>query len=166
MDVPGEALSNVILTRLPFAVPDHPLIEARVESIEARGGNAFVEFNLPEAILKFRQGVGRLIQTRDDSGIVAVLDNRVLTKRYGEHFLNSLPQMEYKRSEPPPPSLILRACTSAHVRDRDFVHHNAAKVTPAILQGVHHRLPQLKLEFAEIHASIRIWWISSSCWPM
>jgi len=94
VDVPGESLSNVILTRLPFAVPDHPLIEARVESIEAGGGNAFMEFNLPEAILKFRQGVGRLIRTKGDSGIVAVLDNRVLTKRYGEHFLNALPSMD------------------------------------------------------------------------
>ncbi|HSA03614.1 MAG TPA: helicase C-terminal domain-containing protein, partial [Candidatus Paceibacterota bacterium] len=92
VDVPGEALSNVIITRLPFAVPDHPLIEARLESIEARGGNAFREFSLPEAILKFRQGVGRLIRTRNDQGIVVVLDNRVLNKQYGQAFLNSLPE--------------------------------------------------------------------------
>ena len=85
VDVPGEALSNVIITRLPFAVPDHPLIEAR-------GGNSFSEFSLPEAILKFRQGVGRLIRTKTDSGIVVVLDNRVLTKRYGQSFLDAIPK--------------------------------------------------------------------------
>src|SRR6185369_12439651 len=92
VDVPGDALSNVIITRLPFAVPDHPLIEARVENIEARGGNSFFEFSLPEAILKFRQGVGRLIRTKSDSGIVAVLDNRVLTKRYGQSFIDAMPK--------------------------------------------------------------------------
>jgi ATP-dependent DNA helicase DinG len=92
VDVPGEALSNVIITRLPFAVPDHPLIEARLEHIEAKGGNSFMEFSLPEAVLKFRQGVGRLIRGGQDKGIVVVLDNRILNKRYGQLFLAAVPK--------------------------------------------------------------------------
>ena len=96
VDVPGEALSNVIITRLPFAVPDHPLIEAKLELIQARGGDAFTEYSLPEAILKFRQGVGRLIRTKSDNGIIVILDNRVVTKTYGRAFLKALPECPVK----------------------------------------------------------------------
>jgi ATP-dependent DNA helicase DinG len=91
VDVPGEALEHVIITRLPFAVPSHPLMEARLEDIQRQGGNPFLTFSLPEAILKFRQGVGRLIRTVNDTGIVSILDSRILTKPYGKLFLASLP---------------------------------------------------------------------------
>ena len=91
VDVPGDALSNVIIVRLPFAVPDHPLIAARQELIESRGQRAFREYALPEAILRFRQGFGRLIRHRDDQGIVVVLDRRILHTGYGQAFLNSIP---------------------------------------------------------------------------
>ncbi len=92
VDVPGEALSNVIITRLPFAVPDYPLIEAKLELVEERGGDAFTEYSLPEAILKLRQGVGRLIRTKSDRGIIVILDNRIVTKPYGRAFLAALPK--------------------------------------------------------------------------
>jgi ATP-dependent DNA helicase DinG len=91
VDVPGEALSNVIITRLPFSVPSHPLLEARLEEIRRRGGNPFVEYQVPEAVIKLKQGFGRLIRTKTDRGMVVILDPRILTKPYGRTFLNSLP---------------------------------------------------------------------------
>jgi ATP-dependent DNA helicase DinG len=94
VDVPGHSLRNVIITKLPFDVPDHPITEAKIEAIEKRGGNAFTGFSLPGAILKFKQGVGRLIRNRSDKGIIVILDSRVVTKTYGKYFLNSLPECE------------------------------------------------------------------------
>jgi len=91
VDVPGEALSQVIITKLPFAVPSHPLIAARMKQIEERGGSSFAEYSLPEAVLKFRQGAGRLIRTKDDTGCITVLDPRLVTKHYGRMFADSLP---------------------------------------------------------------------------
>jgi ATP-dependent DNA helicase DinG len=91
VDVPGEALANVIITRLPFSRTDHPLLEAQLQAITRRGGDSFREYLIPEAVLKLKQGIGRLIRSKSDHGIVAILDPRTLTKPYGRIFLDSLP---------------------------------------------------------------------------
>lgn len=94
VDVPGDALQNVIITKLPFSVPDQPLLQAKLEAIREAGGNPFRDYQLPEAVIKLRQGFGRLIRTQRDRGIVVILDPRVHTKMYGRTFLDSLPNCE------------------------------------------------------------------------
>ena len=96
VDVPGAALRNVIITKFPFLAPEQPLVEARLEAIEARGGSSFRDYLLPTAILKFKQGVGRLIRTKSDVGQVVVLDSRVHTKSYGREFLRALPDCKIR----------------------------------------------------------------------
>ena len=91
VDVPGDALSLVIISRLPFRVPTEPIVEARVEHMEQQGINSFTEYSVPVAVLKFKQGFGRLIRTKTDRGAVLVLDRRIISKFYGRYFLDSLP---------------------------------------------------------------------------
>jgi ATP-dependent DNA helicase DinG len=91
VDVEGESLECVVLVKLPFKVPDEPITQARAEDIERRGGNPFIEYSVPLAVIKFKQGFGRLIRNRTDHGAVLVLDKRVVEKFYGQAFLNSLP---------------------------------------------------------------------------
>ena len=91
VDVPGDALSNVTIVRLPFAVPNHPLIRGRIEHIKAKGENPFYKFQLPSAIIKFKQGFGRLIRHKTDTGIVVVLDSRIVHKNYGRTFFDAIP---------------------------------------------------------------------------
>ena len=92
VDVPGESLSQVIIVKLPFTVPNEPVFTARAEAVEKRGGSSFMELSLPEAVIKFRQGAGRLMRTGSDRGAVVVLDKRLYEKRYGALFLRTLPE--------------------------------------------------------------------------
>lgn len=101
VDIPGDALRNVIITKLPFSVPTHPVTQAKNEFIESQGKNPFMELSLPEAIIKFKQGFGRLIRTKRDQGIVCILDTRIINKTYGKKFLNAIPNchIEYDQLE-------------------------------------------------------------------
>ena len=92
VDVPGSSLSQVIIVKLPFSVPNDPVFTARSEAVVKRGGSAFMELSVPEAVIKFRQGFGRLIRRSDDRGCVALLDKRIYEKRYGTIFLGSIPE--------------------------------------------------------------------------
>lgn len=94
VDVAGEALRCVIIVKLPFKVPSDPLIQARSEAISAKGGDPFMDYSLPQAIVKFKQGFGRLIRNRRDRGCIICLDTRLLTKRYGKLFLSSIPECQ------------------------------------------------------------------------
>jgi len=98
IDVPGEALSCLIIDRLPFEVPTHPVTRARLEALRAAGGNAFNQYSLPRAVLRLKQGFGRLIRQRQDRGVVAILDPRLTTRAYGRRFLAALPPCPRTRS--------------------------------------------------------------------
>ncbi|MEP6756976.1 MAG: helicase C-terminal domain-containing protein, partial [Chthonomonadales bacterium] len=91
VDVPGDALSCVIIDRLPFAVPDSPITRARVDGIKEAGGDWFREFSIPQAQIKLKQGFGRLIRTKTDKGLVCILDTRILHANYGQEFVRYLP---------------------------------------------------------------------------
>ncbi len=92
VDVPGESLSQVIIVKLPFSVPSDPVFAARSEAVTKRGGNPFMDLSVPEAVIKFRQGFGRLMRSSSDRGVVTVLDRRIIEKRYGSIFLSSIPE--------------------------------------------------------------------------
>jgi ATP-dependent DNA helicase DinG len=96
VDVQGEQLSCVIIDRLPFAVPNDPVVAARIRSIDDAGGNAFFDYQVPAAVITLKQGFGRLIRSLHDRGLLCLLDNRILKKQYGRVFINSLP--EYKKT--------------------------------------------------------------------
>ncbi len=96
VDVPGEALSNVIIVRLPFAVPNHPLIAGRIEQLRMEGQNPFYKYQLPQAVIKFKQGFGRLVRNKTDKGIIVVLDSRIIRKSYGKQFLAAVPKCNIK----------------------------------------------------------------------
>lgn len=98
IDVPGESLSSVVITKLPFEVPNHPVIEARMEQLQRQGKNPFIHYSVPNAIMKFKQGVGRLIRSSSDKGLIAILDDRVVNMSYGKKFVDCLPPIPMVRT--------------------------------------------------------------------
>jgi ATP-dependent DNA helicase DinG len=99
VDVRGEALSLVVIDKLPFAAPDDPVLAARIDKINREGRNAFMEIQLPEAVITLKQGAGRLIRDETDRGVLMICDPRLYTKSYGRRILASLPPMRRSRSE-------------------------------------------------------------------
>ncbi|MBV8729358.1 MAG: ATP-dependent DNA helicase, partial [Acidobacteriia bacterium] len=95
VDVPGEQLSCVIIDKLPFAVPNDPVVNARIENIRKLGGNPFYDYQIPQAAIALKQGFGRLIRSRSDRGVLALLDNRITKQRYGQVFFDSLPDYRF-----------------------------------------------------------------------
>ncbi len=99
VDVKGEALSLVVIDKLPFAPPDDPVLAARIDAIKQKGGNAFFEYQLPRAIISLKQGAGRLIRDEDDRGVLMICDPRLISKPYGKRIWQSLPPMKRTRSQ-------------------------------------------------------------------
>ncbi|MEM6987980.1 MAG: helicase C-terminal domain-containing protein, partial [Pseudomonadota bacterium] len=110
----GEALSCVIIDKLPFSSPGDPVMRARIDALNQRGGNAFMDYQLPQAITQLKQGVGRLIRDETDRGVMVLCDPRLVTKQYGALFINSLPRM-YRTRVPEK----VRDFFSAQARDAD-----------------------------------------------
>lgn len=100
VDIKGEQLISVIIVKLPFKVPSDPITEAIIETYELQGKNSFMEYQIPESVIKFKQGIGRLIRSKEDKGIITILDNRVITKRYGKYFIDSIPTKNIQRIDP------------------------------------------------------------------